>query len=188
MRLFHGLSYFLTIRYHIQTFIRLFRSSVIPQIHCSSHCPFNHIRTLLIPIFRHTLKMTLKLIHCQMHTPRSRPLSRPQSSQAFIHVTYSAPGTRFLALLYHPPPPFTLQPFQEPLQLFPRFLNLPPYPTYLILQLFHPPTPPSSQSPPRVQQPHPLIPPPYSLRDPFYSFLNLSFPPHCSRTRYPPIP
>ena len=125
--------------------------------------------------------MTLKLIHCQLHTPRSRPLSRPQSSQAFIHVTYSTPSTRFLALLYQPPPPFTLQPFQKPLQLFPRFLNLPPYPTYLILQLFHPPTPPSSQSPYRVQQPHPLIPPPHSLRDPFYSFLNLSLPPHCDK-------
>ena len=82
--------------------------------------------------------MTLKLIHCQMHTPRSWPLSRPQSSQAFIHVTYSTPGTRFLALLYHPPPPFTLQHFQKPLKFFPRFPNLPPYPTHLILQLFHP--------------------------------------------------
>ena len=69
--------------------------------------------------------MTLKFIHSQLHTPRSRPLSRPQSSQAFIHATYSTPGTRFLVLLYHPPPPFTLQSFQKPLQLFPRFFNLP---------------------------------------------------------------
>ena len=103
-------------------------------------------------------------------------LSLNPSRLKHLHVTYSTPGTRFLALLYHPQPPFTLKPFQKPLQLFPRFINLPPYPTHLILQLFHTPTPPSSQSPPRVQQPHSLIPPPYSLCDPFDSFLNLSLP------------
>ena len=47
-------------------------------------------------------------------------------------------------------------PFQKPLQLFPHFLNLPSYPTHLILQLLQTPTPPSSQTPPRVQHPHPL--------------------------------
>ena len=64
--------------------------------------------------------MTLKFIHCQLHTPRSRPLSRPQSSQAFIHVTYSTLGTRFLALLYHPRHHSRSNPFRN---LFNSFLN-----------------------------------------------------------------
>ena len=102
-----------------------------------------------------------------------------------MHISYSTPCTRFLTFFYHSSTPFTLQTFQKSLQPVPRFLNLSSYPSHLILQLFHAPTPPSSQFPPHIQHPHPLIPPPHSLRDPFDSLLNLPLLPHRTRTRHP---
>ena len=68
--LFHHLFYSLCLWRHIQPLIYLSRSSVIPQVHCSSHCPLNHLVHRLIPISRDTFKMYLKFIHCQLYTPR----------------------------------------------------------------------------------------------------------------------